>query len=242
MNATALLRHLRNISGNSLVRAGARRIAPQRFVAMTLLAGLGLNGSSHHKQSCVNPVQFNAIPNDSKDDRDAFQKAIDKAIRDSADVCIGAGVWEITKIPGQAAPLISSLHVWGVARPMAIYGAGPSTRVRMLGAGNGGDWNLLEIGEGSAGVLLKDMSLDGSNRSVTGEQTHLLQLRGPVSHVRVQNVQFNLPEINGVGGGDCIRLMGEPDREVQAIELHEVTGTYCDRSFVSFQRGVRGVL
>lgn len=190
---------------------------------------------------CFDPADFGAVPNDGVDDRAAFQAAVDAAIGAQGEVCIGPGNWDITRNPAPGASNIGSIRVVG-ANGLTIRGAGPATQLRMLGSGNLGDWRLIDIREGSTGVRVFDLYLDGSRRFQTEEQTHLLQLTGPVSGVTIQRVWLNLPQIPGEGGGDCVRLLGEVATPVTGVVLRQLTGLHCDRSFVAVQRGVQQVL
>jgi hypothetical protein len=196
---------------------------------------------AHSAELCVNPTTFGAIPNDGLDDREAFQAAINSAKALKRNVCIGPGQWDFTKPNGVGQSAIASVKVYGVKFPLQIYGVGPTTQLKMLGSGNFGDWRLLEVGQGSENVTLRDLHLDGELRTNTEEQTHLLQVTGPTQDLRVMRVTFNLPQIPGVGGGDCIRLLGDPAALVKRVRLFQVTGIHCDRSFIALQRGLSDI-
>jgi hypothetical protein len=190
---------------------------------------------------CFDPVDFGAVPNDGGDDRAAFQAAVDAAIAVQGEVCIGPGNWDLTRNPLLGAANIGSIKVVA-ANGLTIRGAGPATRLRMLGSGNNADWRLIDIRQGSTNVRVFDLYLDGSQRHTTEEQTHLLHLTGPVSGITIERVRFDLPQILGEGGGDCVRLLGEVATPVSGVVMRRLTGLHCDRSFVAVQRGVQQVL
>jgi hypothetical protein len=194
--------------------------------------------------TCFDPVAFGAKPNDRVDDRAAIQAAVDAAIAAHASVCFGPGNWELTRSPVLGTANIGSIRVAG-ANGLVIRGVGPSTRLRMKGsAGPNGtsDWRLIDVREGSTNVTIRDLTLDGSLRGQTPEQTHLLHLTGPVSRITAERVWFDLPQYPAPRtAGDCIRLLGESAAEVTDVTLRRVVGLRCDRSFVGFQRAVRRV-
>ena len=217
-------------------------------------------------QSCIFPV--GAIPNDGLDDREALQDAIDSAIASSQDLCLPPGQFDVTVHPTQ----IASLEVDG---PLRIVGAGrDSTTLAMLGSGirvgdsQPANWRMLQVTGGATDVVVEHLALDGSARVETGEQTHLLNLTGPITNFRGEHLKLTLPKLeppplsegcgatfgnsaycdsSGVllgyfGGGDCVRLLGEVATPVDGVELRHVWGTDCDRAAFSFQRGVNNVL
>lgn len=194
--------------------------------------------------SCVNPMQYGAIPSDGGDDRTAFQDAVDAAAsgaEGAREVCIPAGIWDFSRPPGPGAANIASLRVAGVS-DLVIRGVGPATRLRLLGDGSQKNWRLIDIRDGSTGIVVRDLTLDGTQRQNTGEQTHLLHLDGPVSSITAERIVFDFPQLAGINGGDCVRLLGGAGSEVQDITLRHLRGLRCDRSFISIQRGVHQVL
>jgi hypothetical protein len=125
-------------------------------------------------------------------------------------------------------------------------GAGATT-LAMLGSGTCPgcpaplDWRLLDV-SGASDVSISDLAFDGSERTATGEQTHLLHLTGPTEHVVVERATFTLPVIGPNAGGDCIRLLGTVTELVRDTTIRDVTGLDCDRSFVGLQRGLEGLV
>src|SRR5918992_2490849 len=107
---------------------------------------------------CFDPVDFGAVPNDGGDDRAVFQAAVDAAIAVQGEVCIGPGNWDLTRNPLLGATNIGSIKVVA-ANGLTIRGAGPTTRLRMLGSGNNADWRLIDIRQGSTNVRVFDLYL-----------------------------------------------------------------------------------
>jgi len=198
--------------------------------------------------TCVNPMSFGAIPNDGGDDREAFQLAVDYAasLTTGRIVCIPTGIWDISRRTSGTSK-IPSIEVAGITG-LLITGAGPNTVVRMLGegaqvpGGHPGDWSLIQIRDGSSKIIVRDMTLDGTQRFNTQEQTHLLHLTGPVSDILVEGITFDFPGGPGLKGGDCIRLQGGLNKQVRGVTLRYLDGKVCDRSFIGFQCGVYNVL
>lgn len=127
------------------------------------------------------------------------------------------------------------------ARNLLMYGEGSTTRLAMLPQYEDvrHDWWLIQVS--GAGHVLRDFAVDGTTRGVTGEQTHLLQLRGPASDIRLERLTLYLPVQRGNSGGDCIRLLGEHDKRVENITIVDVHGVECARSFIALQRHVANV-
>jgi hypothetical protein len=89
---------------------------------------------------------------------------------------------------------------------------------------------------------VRDLTLDGTQRHNTEEQTHLLHLNGPVSNITAERLVFDFPQLVGMQGGDCVRLLGGAGSAVRDITLRHLRGQRCDRSFIGIQRGVHQVL
>jgi len=202
--------------------------------------------------TCTRAEDFGAIPNDGADDRVALQAAIDAAQAGPRCLVLGAGTFHATRKQTAGTASIPSLRITST---LAVRGEGKGvTTLAMLGPGscsgcsnfpNPTDWHLLAIGDGAgtaAGVSIRDLTLDGSERINTNEQTHLLQLNGPTQGSLVENVSFRLPVIGPSAGGDCVRLLGTPTLWVRDTTIRHATGIDCDRSFVGVQRGVDGLV
>ncbi len=188
---------------------------------------------SSSSATCVQPA---STPGDGLDDRAAVQAAIDEAVAGPGCVDLGGGRWDISRRP-EAGPIgIPSLSIRG---PLVLRGPGT---LAMLGSAvrpgelAPADWVLLEVR--ATDVVLQDVAFDGAARGASGEQTHLLQVRGPSERVVVERSTFSLPRV----GGDCIRLLGEAGARVRDVTIRDVHAPVCWRSFLGIQRGVHGVL
>ena len=189
--------------------------------------------------SCVDPQSYGAVPDDRADDAPAFQRAIDRAIADGADVCVGPGVWNLARPAGH----IGSVDLTG--GPIVIRGAGPGTVLRMSGPGHHRDWAGLYL-KGVRDVVIRDLAIDGSGATDTEEQTHLVELGPDTRDVVIANVVLGPmrgPDQRvGQGiGGDCVRLLGEPGHEVADVTIADSRLIDCDRSGVAFQRALADI-
>lgn len=189
---------------------------------------------------CIDPRSHGAVPNDQQDDRIAIQESIDEAAGLHLSVCIGPGVYNVSRAPNRIASLLLS------GDGMLVSGAGASqTTLSMLGQWPG-DWIVVEITGSRHRVT--DLGIDGSFRGSTPkEQIHLIQLSGPVESVTLDHLRLTLPRLPDMQGGDCIRLLGDetpgqPARLVDGVYVSDVMMTECDRSGFGFQRGVRNVM
>ena len=189
--------------------------------------------------SCIDPQSYGAVPDDHGDDAPAFQQAIDKAVAAGAEVCVGPGVWNLARPAGH----IGSVEVTG--GPIVIRGAGPQTVLRMSGPGQHHDWRGLYV-KGAHDVVIRDLTIDGLEASDTEEQTHLIELAPGTRDVVIANVTLGpmrRPDQRvGQGiGGDCVRLLGEPGREVADVTIADTRFVDCDRSGVMFQRALADI-
>ncbi|HEX6685795.1 MAG TPA: hypothetical protein VF062_23670 [Candidatus Limnocylindrales bacterium] len=182
----------------------------------------------------------------------ALQAAIDAAQAGPRCLVLGAGTFHATRKQTAGTASIPSLRI---SSTLAVRGEGRNmTALALLGPGScsgcsnfpaPAPWQLLAIGNGTTsatGVSVRDLTLDGSQRTNTGEQTHLLQLNGPTQDTVIEDVSFRLPVIGPSAGGDCIRFVGTPTLWVRDTTIRNTKGIDCDRSFVSVQRGVDGLV
>jgi len=189
--------------------------------------------------SCISPAALGAVPDDHKDDTPAFQRAIDQAIAEHAEVCIPPGVWNLARPPGR----VGSLELTG--GPIAIRGAGPGTVLRMTGPGNHRTWAVLYAHD-AHDVVIRDLTIDGLDAVETREQTHLIQLSPGTHDVVIAGVTLGPMRRPGqaIGdgiGGDCLRLLGEVGREVADVTVADTRFVDCDRSGIGLQRALRDV-
>ena len=190
--------------------------------------------------SCIYPEGFGAVVDDGVDDRAQVQAAIDDAVKRGTCVHLSKGTYHISHIPVVGAANASSLRVTG---DVTILGVGRGqTKLAMLGSAvvpgrtAPSDWWLIGV---FAPLRLSNLTLDGSARTGTGEQTHLLQIGEGAHDVVVENVDFNLPSLAaGSSGGDCVRVVGSSAKWVSRVTIRDSVGLSCDRSFIAVQRGV----
>lgn len=189
--------------------------------------------------SCVDPAAYGAVPDDGRDDAPAFQQAVDQAIAQQADVCVGPGVWNLARREGH----VGAVDVHG--GPITIRGAGASSVLRLTGPGKKHDWRVLYV-KNAHDVVIRDLALDALDAVDTEEQTHLIELAPDTHDVVIARVAFGpmrRPDQRvGQGvGGDCIRMLGEPGHEVHDVVIADSTFTDCDRSGIGFQRALRDI-
>jgi hypothetical protein len=217
-----------------------RRILLALFLVLAGCAVMATGAAAAAPTTCIRAEDFGAVPNDGQDDRVQLQAAIDAAQAGSGCLELGPGTFHATRKPTAGVASIPSLRI---SDSLVLRGAGQGvTTLAMLGPSvNTADWWLLNVA-GATDVTITGLTLDGSQRTNTGEQTHLLQLIGPTQHVVVEHVTFNLPVIGPSTGGDCIRLLGTATDWVRDTTIRDTIGVDCDRSFVGLQRGVDGLV
>jgi hypothetical protein len=188
--------------------------------------------------ACIDPVAYGAVPNDGKPDQAAIQRAIDAAEASSGEVCLGRGTFELER-PGTTASLL-------VAKgDIVIRGAGPETVLNMVGDGKRAAWYGMWI-KGASNVTLRDLTFTATGTTNTKEQTHVIQIGPASTHITVDHVRFGpmrRPDqrVGEGAGGDCIRLLGEPEQMVEDVVITHSSFVDCDRSGIGVQRGVRRV-
>lgn len=182
------------------------------------------------RSDCVDPRALGAGTDDIYDDRVALVASAATAQRDRVPICLPPGVLLVGR-----GPTLDTITLDGVS----MIGEGAdSSRLVMLG-GSGGNWRVLRVT--GTGSRLSGFSIDGSLREATTEQTHLIQIDTGARDVQLDHLRLSLPNLPGMLGGDCIRLLGDKGTEVERVSISDVTMPACARSGVSFQRGVRGV-
>ena len=147
---------------------------------------------------------FNAIPNDGQDDREGLQKWIDAGCASTNKLLyLPAGDWHVTRRPLPGATNIGSLRI--TCDGLTILGAGRASRIVMQGSAvlpanfrAPADWFVFEIR--GKNVTVEGIAIDGSQRSNTGEQTHLIQLIGPVQDAELRRLYLNLPILTAPAG------------------------------------------
>jgi hypothetical protein len=190
--------------------------------------------------SCVSPTDYGAVPDDRGDDAPAFQRAIDHAIAEHAELCVPAGVWNLARTVGH----VGSIEVLGTG-PITIRGAGPRTVLRMSGPGHRREWGGLYV-KNAHGVVIRDLTIDGLDATDTKEQTHLIELAAGTHDVVISQVTLGPmrrpdQKIGDGIGGDCLRLLGEVGHEVADVLVADTRFVDCDRSGVGIQRALRNI-
>lgn len=192
---------------------------------------------------CLSAESFGAVPNDGQDDRQALQSAIDYA-QQSVSKCLylTSGTYNVTRRPLAGTNNIASLRITS----MLTLTGNPGAKLSMMGSGvipgssTPRDWTLLSVSSNAESVVISHLEFDGSQRTSTSEQTHLIQLLGPVSDVTLSDLKMSLPSIGPNSGGDCIRLLGQPSGQVRDFTITRIEALVCDRSWIGFQREVDG--
>jgi hypothetical protein len=193
---------------------------------------------------------FGALPDDGLDDRSGLQAAVHAACEVGGGVVrLGAGLYELGPNPQPGSTNVESIAIR--CSNLRITGEGLSTVLQATGDSAGGDWNLIQIRSAPGAttpvrnIEIDNVLLSGAGAWNTPEQTHLIQIGlGPVEGVSLHHLWFYhpvRPKLDGLGsekGGDCIRLLGGPDRSVRFTRITDSQFLNCDRSSIAFQRGV----
>jgi hypothetical protein len=209
--------------------------------------------------SCVSPTDYGAVPDDRGDDAPAFQRAIDHAIAEHAEVCVPPGVWNLARTVGH----IGSIEILGdgggagnaagagggppgkPGGPITIRGDGVRTVLRMSGPGHRREWGVIYV-KNAHDVVIRDLTIDGLDATDTKEQTHLIELAAGthdvvISHVTLGPMRRPDQKIGDGIGGDCLRLLGEVGHEVTDVVVADTRFVDCDRSGVGIQRALRDI-
>jgi hypothetical protein len=135
-----------------------------------------------------------------------------------------------------------------------LQGEGPGSVIRMKAQDAGGsDWALIKINDGSSGITIRDLTLDGNKSNITnldgGEQTHCVLVgqglttgsrAGFARNVGFYNVHFKDPD------GDGIFLLGAgtwtDGFDVSDVKIVNCRFTGSDRNGLSISRAVQDVL
>lgn len=210
--------------------------------------------------ACFDPASYGAIAGDGLSDRTAFQAALDAACASplGGTVCVGPGDWTFER-----APLGSYNHFAALAthcdRPVTIRGAGPESRLSLVGDQGGSTTILLAVDPAAQHVRVTELTIASPDASNTDEQTHAIATTGvcagatclPIRGLEVDHVNFAWPRNTAARKGDCIRLLGNSapttaptvtaGTELYGVRIHDNTGD-CARSFVEIQRGVHDLV
>lgn len=191
---------------------------------------------------CYDPSAYGAVPTPPGgqmiDARPGIQAAVEAA-GDVADVCLGAGRWEVSRAPIGSYDRFASIYLRH--NHVVLHGVGPATVIAPTGDAGAGDWRGIEVLGGAVDVEVRDLAIDTSGMTNTEEQDHAMQVTGPVAGFRVSRVRFNHPHPAGAKAGDCLRLVGNAGALVRDVSISDVTFDACARSGIAIQRGVWGV-
>ncbi|HKE19413.1 MAG TPA: hypothetical protein VKB80_31265 [Kofleriaceae bacterium] len=196
------------------------------------------------------PASFGALPDDGADDRAGLQAAVQAACDAGGGIVrLQAGLYELSANPQPGASKLESLAIR--CSNVRLTGEGISTVLQATGDGGAGDWNLVQIRTSPTdpqpvrNIEIDNLLLSGSGAWNTDEQTHLLEIGvGPVESVSLHHLWFYHPvrqkqDLSGnERGGDCIRIMGGPDKAVRFTQITDSQFLDCDRSSIGFQREV----
>jgi hypothetical protein len=197
---------------------------------------------------------FGAQPDDGLDDRPGLQEAVDSACDAGGGIVrLQAGLYELSPNPQVGATNVESIAIR--CSNVRLTGEGLSTVLQATGDSLGRDWNLIQIRSTPAdpvpvrNIEIDNMLLSGVGAWNTPEQTHLVQIGvGPVESVSMHHLWFyhpvrQKPDLTGnEKGGDCVRLLGGPDKAVRFVQITDSQFLDCDRSGISFQREVFDVI
>ncbi len=195
---------------------------------------------------CFDPADYGARPTTSGtapiDARAGIQGAIDAA-GDASTVCLGPGVWHVSRAPLGSYDRFASLSIHG--NRVSLIGSGPATVIAPYGDAGRGDWRVIDVTH-ARDVTISNLTIDTSELTNTDEQTHAIVATGPVDGLDVEGVSFYHPERKKPGGGvwrggDCLRLVGAPGALVQHVSIVDDTFEMCDRSSIQVQTGVWGL-
>lgn len=200
------------------------------------------------------PAAFGALADDGADDREGLQAAVQAACNAGGGVIrLRAGLYELGPNPQPGATNVESIAVR--CSNVRITGEGLSTVLQATGDSAGRDWNLIQIRSAPnstapvRNVEIDNVLLSGAGAYNTPEQTHLIQIGvGPIEGVSLHHVWFYHPvraKLDGSGnekGGDCIRMLGGPSKSVRFTQINDNQFINCDRSSISFQRGVHDTI
>jgi hypothetical protein len=197
---------------------------------------------------------FNAIPNDGEDDREQLQRWIDAGCASQSKLLyLPPGDWHVTRRPLPDTANIGSLRIKGEACDgLTILGAGRASRIVMKGSAvlaanfrGPGNWRVFDIS--AKGVTVEGIAIDGSQRSNTGEQTHLVHLTGPARDIELRRLYLNLPVLlKPADSVNCKPSKNDPDKDTRMCVVPGHGSVLCkelgDQPSCSLSGGVYTVL
>lgn len=186
---------------------------------------LTIGGSSGDALDPRNPP-FNARPNDGLDDREQLQAWIDAGCASPNKLLyLPPGDWHVTRrpLPDDIGSLQIQTQIQLPCDGLTILGAGRASRIVMKGSAvlpttatnptafrGPANWRVFDISANN--LTIEGIAIDGSQRSNTGEQTHLVQLSGPAQDIELRRLYLNIPVLpKPPGSVNCIPAKGDRD-------------------------------
>ena len=177
----------------------------------------------------------------------AFKSAIDEAnANNRRGVFVPADATEYTvKKPGPQKPSIDLRDLTN----FTLLGEGDGSRIRLLGSGLGGSWNMILIGGNSTDITVRGLYLDGDRHSLTdldpGQHTHTIQVGGgdtPGFAHRIRILDCLMTDMDGDGVAiiGLAKAFGGGD-DVSVLDIIGCKFLDCGRSGVSNQRSAEFV-
>jgi hypothetical protein len=172
----------------------------------------------------------------------AFAAAIGEAVTGGrSGVFVPADAVDYTvRKPGRRMPSIDLRN----RTNFTLAGDGDGSRIRMLGSGLGGSWNMIMIGGDCVDITVRDLYLDGDSQNLTeldpGQHTHTIQIGGMVTggsahRIRVLGCTMTDMDGDGVALAALAGAFGAGD-DVAVVDIIGCKFLNCRRSGVSNQR------
>ena len=164
------------------------------------------------------------------DSRATFQAALD------------SGLLDLRGQPGRyyvgTPPWPRAFAVLSMPPDSRLIGDGSETIVFGGGDPAGAAWRGIQLHDRAriTGVTLELTDTAGD----WDEQSHLVEIVGPLTGAEIDHVRFVYPLTAGVSRGDCIRLRCYPESRCWDVTGHHNTFAGCARSGVSIHSGLHG--
>jgi hypothetical protein len=197
----------------------------------------------------INIEDHGAVGDGATDNRTAIRAAIVAALAADRPLYVPPGVFASSRDPNISTTAVGSMccfDLYGISN-LEIFGAGRTSILKMLDPDEApGDFYIFRIRNGTSGITIRDLALDGGfpyGTSTSGydEQIHLVNIgRGGdpddgASDIRFQNVHFQNCR------GDGVRIIGWADGLVTDVSIASCRFDACHRSGIGVQRGSHGV-
>ena len=177
----------------------------------------------------------------------AFAAAIDEAVATRREgVLVPAyGTDYTVRKPARGVP---SIDLRGRSN-FVLVGEGDGSRIRMLGSGLHGSWNMIMIGGDCVDVTVRNLYLDGDRSNLTdldkGQHTHTIQVGGMDAGGSARRVRIlNCTMTDMDGDGVAIAALEGPfggGNDVSGVDIIGCKFLNCGRSGVSNQRSAEFV-